>query len=236
MLLTTIHIPTPWEGSEGILIFTQFKDFGMVKTKDKNSQNGKFGEKEKKKPLNKKYIKKFKKIPELNFTLIYHNELCDINEIFASKAAFVRKIKSEINKGNIVSIGVYLATAIEDSNTGMIGNIRFINGKAVFTDAAQDNIADYNTWSLNKELVEYIKKNKENDNLVESHQMLIIGYIDDMKDKNSGVFILRNSWGADCGDKGNNFITYDYLYYLTNEVVSVSVKSNKELKNSKKFL
>ena len=148
----------------------------------------------------------------------------------------IKAIKNEIDKGNIVSIGVFLAAGNESTNTGMIGSTKIVNGRAVFTDAKKDNIADYNTWCLSKWLAEYIKKNKDNGNFVGSHQMIIIGYMDDIRDKNNGVFILRNSWGANCGDNGNNYITYDYTYTLTDEVLSISAGPNKNIKGEKNFL
>ncbi|MCB1174774.1 MAG: hypothetical protein KDK39_14485 [Leptospiraceae bacterium] len=49
------------------------------------------------------------------------------------------------------------------------------------------------------------KKEKERDEHA-SHAMLCVGYSD--KDK---VFIVRNSWGPDWGDKGYCYIPYDYV-------------------------
>ena len=54
--------------------------------------------------------------------------------------------------------------------------------------------------------------------------MIVIGYIDNPKKKDDGLLIVRNSWGANSGDKGNNYITYDYAYLLSDELLSISAK------------
>lgn len=40
------------------------------------------------------------------------------------------------------------------------------------------------------------------------HAMAIVGYKDDENIKGGGYFIVKNSWGADCGDKGYQYIPY----------------------------
>lgn len=45
------------------------------------------------------------------------------------------------------------------------------------------------------------------------HAVLCVGFDDNMKDAdgNKGVFIIRNSWGPDWGDKGYFYMPYKYL-------------------------
>jgi len=216
----------PWNGAEGIVVLKQFEDFGLVKIKDKNSQNGLFGTAEKRQPLNIKQLNKFIKIPNYKCNLLFHDRVCDIQKAFPTIADFINTIKKEIDKGNLVSIGIALASGFQNSNSGMIGNTKIVNGEGIFTNKKQSNPADYNTWCSSKALGKYIKKNMQDDNMVGSHQMIIIGYIDNLKDPNEGVLILRNSWGAKCGDNGNNYVTYKYAYRLSDELVSVEKGSN----------
>ena len=100
-------------------------------------------------------------------------------------------------------------------------------GNGIFTMKPQKNWAEYNTWCIDKSLAKYIEDNTDKDNLISSHAMIIIGYIENTVNKNEGVFILRNSWGADNGDKGNNYVTYKYAYYLSDELL---VLTNTETK------
>ena len=140
-----------------------------------------------------------------------------------NKFSPVNAIKNEINKGNLISMGLVMASDYQPGNNGMTGNTKIIGGKTFFTNKKQPNAADYNTWCATVSLGKYIKRNIKNDNLLGSHQMIVIGYIDNPKDRSEGVLILRNSWGADCGDNGNNYVTYRYAYYLCDELISISV-------------
>ncbi|HBM14816.1 MAG TPA: hypothetical protein DD381_00470 [Lentisphaeria bacterium] len=221
----TNDLPNPWEASEGIIIFSQFKSFGVVEKKDKNSQNGKFGKEEVQHPLNKNELKDFKQIPGFNYSLIFQAFINDnIKQVFKTESAFIKAIKSEVNKGNIISIGIKIADGYQTGNSGMIGRTKIINGEPVFTKSPQKNPADYNTWCTDPKLGAYLKNNMNNENCVGSHQMIIIGYIDIPGRDDDGFFILRNSWGANSGDRGNNYVTYKYAYLMCDEIVSVSAQ------------
>lgn len=67
------------------------------------------------------------------------------------------------------------------------------------------------------------------------HEMVIMGYddeaiaVDDAGKKHTGLFLLRNSWGQEVGDKGNFYMTYDFFkkYVLEIQKIMFDVKSFK---------
>lgn len=42
------------------------------------------------------------------------------------------------------------------------------------------------------------------------HALAIVGYKDDEGIKGGGYFIVKNSWGSDCGDRGYQYVPYNY--------------------------
>lgn len=60
------------------------------------------------------------------------------------------------------------------------------------------------------------------------HALGIVGYRDDMEVSGGGYFIIKNSWGDQCGDHGYQYIPYSYctradMYCLTWSIDAVSV-------------
>ena len=154
------EIDNPWDGSEGIEILKQIETFGVVKQKDKNSQNGKFGTEVKKIPAKEKELNKFEYIANFSCELMFNDNFQNINTIYPTKHAFVNAIKNELDRGNLVSIGLLLASEFPDSNMGMIGTAgEDDNGENVFSNSTQENPTEYNTWCASKKLGKYIKKN-----------------------------------------------------------------------------
>ena len=81
----------------------------------------------------------------------------------------------------------------------------------------------FDTWILTPKIISNIRKGK----IKAGHQMIIIGYDDNMVietehgDKNRGVFILRNSWGKSAGDRGNFYVSYQYFKALSDEAQAI---------------
>jgi hypothetical protein len=42
------------------------------------------------------------------------------------------------------------------------------------------------------------------------HALAVVGYKIDKRLKSGGYFILKNSWGSDCGDKGYQYLDHDF--------------------------
>lgn len=80
--------------------------------------------------------------------------------------------------------------------------------------------AYHDTWMLTAE-IEY---DANNDLIEAGHEMIIIGYDDDVVvttldgTENKGLLILRNSWGVHAGDRGNFYMSYAHFKALTDEV------------------
>jgi C1A family cysteine protease len=52
----------------------------------------------------------------------------------------------------------------------------------------------------------------KNESVLGGHAVVAVGYDDSMKiGTSTGAFIIRNSWGAEWGDKGYGYLPYDYV-------------------------
>lgn len=52
----------------------------------------------------------------------------------------------------------------------------------------------------------------KHDSLIGGHAIVAVGYDDKKKiDKSKGALLIRNSWGADWGEKGYGWLPYDYV-------------------------
>lgn len=117
-------------------------------------------------------------------------------------------IKKSLNEGTRVTFGVLLDLA--QGLTGAVGSHHVHN----------------DTWMMTPAILDDIKNNR----ISNSHEMIIIGYDDNMvvKDSNGhankGLLTLRNSWGKFSGDHGNNYMTYEHFMQMTHEAQVVTKK------------
>lgn len=120
----------------------------------------------------------------------------------------VHNVKQTLSRGNRVLIAFLL-----DLNYG-VGNL---GAYKVQKDA----------WILTPEI---IKDGKTGD-LKGRHGLVVTGFDDDAyildgnKQAQKGVFTVRNSWGPEAGDKGEFYMSYDYLQSLTFAAIEVSEKN-----------
>ena len=92
---------------------------------------------------------------------------------------------------------------------------------------AQHN-AKNDTWVLTQEI-------RQADNIVYGgHELIITGYddnaiaIDPNGVKHTGLLILRNSWGAESGDHGDYYMSYDFFKALADEVFVLGYEPDEE--------
>lgn len=115
----------------------------------------------------------------------------------------IKSLKTSLSKGDRVLIGTILTTADE---VGAYGKYHQRS----------------DTWVVTPEVISAIKSKDYG-----GHAMIIVGYddkaeaIDNHGKSHKGLFILRNSWGPNAGDKGNYYMSYQYLSNLAFELIQV---------------
>lgn len=122
------------------------------------------------------------------------------------------QIKKELSLGHRVLIGMYFNEYLEDHAKTM-GAIAYHHDK-------QD------TWALTQKIYQDVKKNPKH---FGSHDILMTGYDNNacvrgkllMPHKQCGLLKLRNSVGANVGDQGDFYMTYDYFRALSYTAVSL---------------
>ena len=111
--------------------------------------------------------------------------------------------KASLQAGDRLTLGVLLPEA-DKGIAGAVGKYHQSN----------------DTWVLTPE----IKAAMEQETFFPGHELVITGYdddavaIDEQGNESKGLFTLRNSWGANIGDKGDFYISYDYFKALALEV------------------
>ena len=123
----------------------------------------------------------------------------------------INVMKTELAKGNRLTIGMLLDIKVNE--VGAAGTNKITN----------------DTWMLTPQII----RDAMDEQIDAGHELVVIGY-DDNKvitdsegTTNKGVFILRNSWSKEVGDKGNYYVTYDYVKFLALEVAAIRKKVNK---------
>ena len=197
-----------WSGSFGTVVLDQLQEYGIV-TKSYQHQFGCAGVK--RYPVSDaKNTGQPMSISEYSSTSLPMGKIAswesivDIEQAFTrnhNPTTYLREVKKHLREGKRIAFGIML-----DVNQGQAGAV----------GTYQKN---FDSWVLTPEIVTKAKKGK----LKGGHEMIIIGYDDQavVHSKNGqtskGVFILRNSWGKQAGDKGNFYISYAYFKALSNE-------------------
>ena len=204
--------PSGWDGSLGGIVLNQMSTFGLI-SKSQQTSKGCGG-------VMHYPLDGMDSAPGTEMTPVaYHqlseemishgvawSALLDDNQVFQDKINLtqtVAQVKSALNAGDRLTFGILLP----DTNKGVAGAV----GKYHVT---------YDSWLLTPEIVEDMKSQTD----LPGHEMIITGYdddavaIDDHGRSHSGLFTLRNSWGANVGDRGNFYMSYDYFKTLALEV------------------
>ncbi|ETO94494.1 C1 family peptidase [Legionella oakridgensis] len=203
------YSPSGWDGSLGRIVLNQMEIFGVVnKEQQKTYGCGGFTD-----------YPSYGADPDTEMSLSDYHQLSEdlsqegfgwspmldiyqavLKETDTSK--ILNDIKLALHGGERVTFGVLLV----DYNLGVVGAV----GK-------HKTVND--TWVLTPEIMHDL----ENEADFAGHEMIITGYddnavaIDNHGRTHRGLLTLRNSWGADIGNKGDFYMSYDYFKSLAIE-------------------
>lgn len=197
-----------WDGAFGEDVFSQLEKYGIV-TQNYQKKNGCAGVKQY--PLNNEnYTGKPMTINEYSSNAVplarfaSWDSLVSMDQAFTrnhNPTALLRAVKKNLREGKRVTFGVLLDD--EQGHAGAMGTYK----------------KRFDSWLITPEIAKRAKR----EGLSAGHEMIIIGYDDQAVIRTSkgqtskGVFILRNSWGPDAGDKGNFYMSYEYFKTFSDE-------------------
>lgn len=208
------YIPSGWDGSWGPLVLEQMMRFGIV---SKDSQTTKscasmneYPVADKNNTGNEMSLAEHKTLSENITNKVYWTHLFSNDQVFDWKtdapekmAEVLANVKSAIVKGHRLTIGTFL---ILQSNCRA--------GACASYKASKD------TWALSSGLETPPYE-------VGGHELVVTGYddnafaYDEFGGKHQGLLTLRNSWGADAGNNGDYYMSYDYFIKYVNEVQEI---------------
>lgn len=197
-----------WSGSFAPLVLEQFNTYGAItKEHEKSGVCGGL----KSYPVRSSYTGSPMSIDK--YTSLAQDVMRDINvdEILSGERAFsryvnrdavVESIKSSLRDGHRVVAGLGLDPSAY--NAGFVGNHKTSSDTWVVTDILKSKVS---RGEFNK---------------LGYHEIVIHGYDDDaVVNGQRGVFIIRNSWSDRFGDKGDAYVTYDYVKLLLTEANAI---------------
>lgn len=208
------YMPGGWDGSWGPIVLEQMMRFGVV-SKDTQKTKSCAGVTEypladKTNTGNEMALAEYKTVSENINNKVYWTHLFSNDQVFDWKTDAPEKmhevlnnVKQAIANGHRLTVGTFLILA----NHCKAGACASYKGSK-------------DTWALtqNLEVPPYE---------VGGHELVITGYddnafaYDDQGGKHQGLLTLRNSWGADVGDNGNFYMSYDYFVKYANEVQEI---------------
>jgi len=203
-----------WNGSLGSIVLQQASDYGVISqnhqktygcagVKDYNLKD----ETDQGSPMSEHAF--------LDHSILLSNVI-SWDSLLSDKQAFsanmnddslVSRIREELAKGNRLTIGLVLDVDLDFA--GAMGNYHTNN----------------DTWMLTPAIM----MDAVNGSLYAAHELVITGYNDfaEVGDGaghlNRGVYTLRNSWSEAAGDKGDYYVTYDYVKFLAVEAMAIRV-------------
>lgn len=210
------YYPTGWNGSIGPIVLNQFFTYGIVpKTIQETVGCGglksypAFERTEEGMPTSPKEYQAMSESISNKFEwhTLFNSDLAFTDENFSPEKV-LEDVKKTLNDNNRVSFGVLLDVA-----QGSVGAVGTINVK-------------HDTWMLTPEIEEDVNNAK----VTAGHEMLIIGYDDDVVvgddngHENKGILTLRNSWSEFAGDHGNYYMSYDHFKLMVSETQYVKAK------------
>jgi len=202
-----------WNGSDAPIVFAQFSKYGLVNM-DKQAAGvcsgvttyPLFDENDTGTPMS---IADYKLNSETIPTGVKLNTIVDVSSHLMKPAAAdkaITSIKTSLNAGHRVLIGTMLDIYV-DNRDGAVGKLNARN----------------DTWMMTPAIVSDVKKKI----IDAAHEMVITGYDDTAVVtgpdgvQETGVFVLRNSWGTRAGDHGTFYMTYNHFKSLGLDVQAV---------------
>ncbi len=201
--------PSGWNGSLGPLVLEQIRAFGIV-NKDTQKRVGCGGLTEyptaEDTPVEGMTLSAFHNMSEPLADDVAWTPLVDIYQIVLDRTEpqkTLDAVKTALRNNDRLTFGVLLFHL----NEGIAGAVAKHHGPN-------------DTWVLTPAVIDDIKQQKN----YGGHAMIITGFDDHASavDKDGrwhkGLLTVRNSWGADVGDGGDFYMSYDYFKALKTEV------------------
>jgi hypothetical protein len=216
------YSPSGWDGSFGRIVLNQMENFGIV-SKEKQRSLGcggltEYPTSEQSNPGTPMSLEQFHEMSEdLSEKTVLFSPILDVYQAMLERTdtnKTINEVKAALNEKDRVTFAVLLV----DLDLGNVGAVGTRN-------------AENDTWVLTPEIARDIYLRP----FFGGHEMVITGYDDDAVATDSdgrqhkGLFTLRNSWGAEYGDKGNFYMSYDYFKVLVVEAQRIRNLPSEEL-------
>lgn len=213
------YMPSGWNGAYGGMVLDQMQRFGVISMNNQYDKScahmtdyplnswtneGSAMSLDDYKAMSEDVSRKFYPVFIMNFTDRFEEGFDKSDKM----ENVLLQVKQHLAKGNRVTFGTFLdIVPFSKTCSGP--------GSCATYHAAQD------TWAVAPELDHPLYA------MTAGHEMVITGYDDNAEatdsagTKHKGLLILRNSWGAEVGDHGNFYMTYDYFKRKALEVQAI---------------
>lgn len=204
-----------WDGAWNIDVLGQVQKYGIISmTYQRENGCGSPGELVKEYPVNDfstgspMSVDDFALHSEKIMPPVSWNSLLNKDDAMTPREDMVKifaDVKQALANGHRVVFGVLLDVYV--GINGAEGSYKTANDSWILTDQ--------------------IKQDFENDDIHAGHDLIITGYDDNASitgpngDVHQGVLTLRNSWGADAGNGGEYYMSYDHFQTLALEVEEI---------------
>ncbi|HTM64481.1 MAG TPA: C1 family peptidase [Gammaproteobacteria bacterium] len=208
------YIPSGWNGSWGPMVLEQMMRFGVVSKEAQLTKScaslSEYPLKDKNNLGNEMALTEYKSLSENINTKVYWTHLFSNDQVFdwktdapAKMQEVLANVKKAIANGHRLTFGTFLILQ-EGCHAGACASFK----------------ASKDTWALTSNLETPPYE-------VGGHELVITGYddnavaYDEFGGKHQGLLTLRNSWGADAGNNGDYYMSYDYFVKYANEVQEI---------------
>jgi hypothetical protein len=218
------YFPSGWDGSDGNIVLNQMTQFGIVSQATQSaygcagvSQYPGSDAQYTGQPMSLK--EHYSKSEDISSTISWEMILSNDQRLELSPGytydglAVLNQVKSVLSSALV---------------QGQPNSVRFTFGvllpDACTAGACATSVAQNDTWAITPEV-------QASTNILGGHEMIITGYDDNAVATDSagnqytGLLTIRNSWGAETGNAGDFYMTYDFFQKYINEVQKVWVQA-----------